>query len=448
MNVEPKAIDVSSFKSLHTEEIVLLHNMFQKHNYEIRIAGGAVRDILLQKEPADIDFASDATPDEMMAMFEAENIRMLNKNGISHGTVTVRLNDVENFEVTTLRIDTDHDGRKAKVVFTTDWGLDAARRDLTINAMFLKLQFDKDPSIGLLYDHFNGQSDLENRYIRFVGEPADRIREDYLRILRYFRFHGRLSHPERRSFHEADTLAAISENSSGLASISGERLWVELKRILTCPSSYHLICCMNDCGVLPHLGFPDKLDAVPLQRYKVALENQILAFDPLPATMLSFLLHDDSEIENLHNRLKLSNLDLAVLVQVIKHRNEETLMEENDLETAFKSFRNQLILSQDRARYKTMVEEVVKASTLSVSARETLIQRWKSLELPIFPIKGTELTAQWDVKGRAIAPVILELKRQWIDSEFMLTAEELLSDRMKQNVVRSKSSNRSRSPVR
>lgn len=131
--------------------------------------------------PTDIDFATTATPKQMIEMFTKENIRMINANGERHGTITPRINDEENFEVTTLRIDVRTDGRHAEVEFTTDWLLDANRRDLTINSMFLG--FD-----GKVYDYFFGYEDLQNRRVVFVGEPANRIQEDYLRILRYFRY--------------------------------------------------------------------------------------------------------------------------------------------------------------------------------------------------------------------------------------------------------------------
>lgn len=131
-------------------------------------------------KPHDIDFATTATPPQMIDMFNAENIRMLNMKGEKHGTVTARINDEENFEVTTLRVDVATDGRHAEVEFTKNWLLDANRRDLTINSMFLG--FD-----GKVYDYFYGYEDLKNRRVLFVGDAANRIQEDYLRILRYFR---------------------------------------------------------------------------------------------------------------------------------------------------------------------------------------------------------------------------------------------------------------------
>lgn len=200
----------NEFKSILTNDLIYLFDLFKKYSFELRIAGGAVRDLLMGKIPHDIDFATTATPDQMKEIFIKENIRMINTNGEKHGTITIRLNDAENYEITTLRIDILTDGRHAEVKFTEDWRLDSNRRDLTVNSIFLCYD-------GEIIDFFNGYNDIKMRRVRFVGEPARRIQEDYLRILRYFRFYGRISHDE--SSHDLDSLIAIKENSSGLESI-------------------------------------------------------------------------------------------------------------------------------------------------------------------------------------------------------------------------------------
>jgi len=214
-------LESSKFRNVLTPELNVLSAMFTKHGYELRIAGGAVRDLLMDKAPADIDFATTATPDQMKTMFEKEEIRMINNQGEKHGTVTARINDKENYEVTTLRIDKVTDGRHAEVEFTTDWQLDANRRDLTINSMFLGLD-------GQVYDYFNGSDDLIAKKVRFVGDPVQRIQEDYLRILRYFRFYGRIS--TASDDHESETIEAIKTNVDGMERISGERIWMEWKK--------------------------------------------------------------------------------------------------------------------------------------------------------------------------------------------------------------------------
>lgn len=178
-------LDSPEFKSIFTEELNKLVSFFNQYGYEIRVAGGAVRDLLMGKRPLDLDFATTATPSQMKDMFTSENVRLINMNGEKHGTITPRINDKENFEVTTLRIDVVTDGRHAEVQFTTDWMLDALRRDLTINSMFLGLD-------GSVYDYFFGYDDLKNHRVAFVGDPVTRIQEDYLRILRYFRYFLRI----------------------------------------------------------------------------------------------------------------------------------------------------------------------------------------------------------------------------------------------------------------
>jgi tRNA nucleotidyltransferase (CCA-adding enzyme) len=173
-------IDTPEYRNLLTPSLIKLAELFKSNKYELRVAGGAVRDILMGINPHDVDFATTATPEQVKQMLTNANIRMINTNGEKHGTITARINDKENFEVTTLRVDVVTDGRHAVVEYTKDWQLDASRRDLTINALFLDLD-------GNVYDYYNGIDDLKYRRIRFVGDPVERIREDYLRILRYFR---------------------------------------------------------------------------------------------------------------------------------------------------------------------------------------------------------------------------------------------------------------------
>jgi tRNA nucleotidyltransferase (CCA-adding enzyme) len=135
----------AAFDSIKNEDLKSVFRLFKDYSYEIKIAGGAVRDLLMDKIPDDIDLATTATPDQMKEMFTRENVRMLNTNGEKHGTITVRINDRVNYEITTLRIDVVTDGRHAEVQFTNDWRLDANRRDLTVNSIFLGCFFSKKP---------------------------------------------------------------------------------------------------------------------------------------------------------------------------------------------------------------------------------------------------------------------------------------------------------------
>lgn len=238
-------LDNDLFKSIFTTELLDLVGIFKKYNHEIRIAGGAVRDLLMDKQPVDLDFATTATPAQMKEMFDAEQVRMINTNGEKHGTITARLNNKENFECTTLRIDVLTDGRHAEVEFTKDWLLDSNRRDLTINAMFLG--FD-----GSVYDYFYGFEDLHDRRVRFVGSADKRIKEDFLRIFRYFRFYGRIA--TSADNHDPETLKIIASNADGLKRISGERIWVELKKILEGNYAGELLTVIAECGLLQQIG--------------------------------------------------------------------------------------------------------------------------------------------------------------------------------------------------
>lgn len=158
--------------------ILELGKIFKANGFEIRLVGGVVRDLLLGKTPKDVDLATTATPDQMIALARTNNLRYI-ETGLQHGTLTFVV-DGEPYEITTLRVDKETDGRHATVEYTTDWHTDAERRDLTYNAFSLDLN-------GNLYDYFNGLKDLKNKTTRFVGDPNKRIQEDYIRILRYFR---------------------------------------------------------------------------------------------------------------------------------------------------------------------------------------------------------------------------------------------------------------------
>ena len=151
-----------NLNALITPNLKKIHNIFSKNKFEVRIIGGAVRDIALGKQPKDIDLATDATPDEMIAMFDKAGIRHI-PTGIEHGTVTAVI-DKEPYEITTLRADVETDGRRAKVKFVRNWKADAQRRDLPYNAMSLDFN-------GKIYDDFDGMIDLQNKVSKFVGDP-------------------------------------------------------------------------------------------------------------------------------------------------------------------------------------------------------------------------------------------------------------------------------------
>ena len=236
-------LDSEPFRKLLTPEIRSLESVFTSNGYGFRLVGGVVRDLLLGLIPKDVDIATECTPDAMIKLFGANGIRYI-ATGLQHGTLTAHINRTD-YEVTTLRIDRVTDGRHAVVEFTSDWREDAERRDLTINAMSLDLD-------GTLYDYFDGQKHLAEKRVVFVGDARKRIREDFLRILRYFRFYGRIvPEPDR---HESETLRAIEETCPGLERVSVERVWMEVGKILLGNHAPHLVQTMYSLGVAQHTG--------------------------------------------------------------------------------------------------------------------------------------------------------------------------------------------------
>lgn len=398
-------LDSPEFRSVFTPELQALADLFKKYNYELRIAGGAVRDILMGKRPKDLDFATDATPQQMKEMFTQEQIRMINAKGEKHGTITARINDAENFEITTLRIDVLTDGRHAQVEFTKDWKLDANRRDLTINSMFLDLD-------GRVYDYFYGYDDLKNRKIVFVGNASSRICEDYLRILRYFRFYGRImDSPDQ---HDEATIKALKENIDGLQQISGERIWSEWSKILTGNFSLELTLKLLECGASKHIGLPEQPDIENFRNvYQRAQSNNVTL---KPISLIVSMLKDEYEMIKLHERLKLSNSDRDLALFLVQHR------EYKPCEKPLKPYQK-LVLLQTMKRYE-ILQEYVKELFRYNGAMQLLdeFERWT---IPKFPVNGSMLVKHVPIQ-KMTGKVLIELKRIWIDADFNLTSEQLM----------------------
>nr|CAH7764677.1 unnamed protein product [Callosobruchus chinensis] len=397
-------MDTAEFRSIFSDELQALITLFKEYGFEIRIAGGAVRDLLMGIKPKDLDFATTATPTQMKEMFTAEDIRMINMNGEKHGTITPRINDKENYEITTLRIDVVTDGRHAEVQFTTDWMLDALRRDLTINSMFLGLD-------GCVYDYFYGYDDLKKRRIAFVGDAATRIKEDYLRILRYFRFYGRIAvEPDK---HEQETMTVIKENACGLENISGERIWMELKKILEGNFAGNLMLTIVECGIAQYIGLPENPNLKELERvWRQSGHNNLNAI-----TLLSSLLNTQEDVIALNARLKLSAFERDLAMFVVQHRSPKLhphpLMPYQQLVVKAKS---------KPTDTKKMATEVLKYNN---SPYTEDFEKW---EIPKFPVSGTHLKEKGVEGGRFMGVVLAELRQVWAEGEFRLSAEELLEE--------------------
>ena len=259
-----------------------------------RFVGGAVRDTVLGKPVADLDVATPLTPEAATRALEAAGVRVI-PTGLAHGTVTA-LAEARHIEITTLRHDVETFGRHARVAFTDDWDADAARRDFTINALFA------DPD-GTLYDPTGqGLDDLRAARVRFIGDPAQRIAEDYLRVLRFFRFHARYG----GGAPDGEALAACAAAAAKLDGLSPERVWSELKRLLAAPDPAPMIAAMAAHGILPHV-LPVSADPDLLARLGAAP----------PLCRLAALIGAPAAVAPTARRLRLSNAESAVLEAIL-----------------------------------------------------------------------------------------------------------------------------------
>jgi tRNA nucleotidyltransferase/poly(A) polymerase len=235
-------------------ELSDLRTKFVTSGFDIRFVGGCVRDLLWGKPPKDVDLCTDATPDQQIELYKKFNVRYV-ETGLQHGTISVIFNSIP-YEITSLRIDAQCDGRHATVEYVTDWIADLSRRDFTINAM--SIDFDGD-----IIDPFGGQSDLVNNVVRFVGNAEDRINEDYLRILRWFRFLGRMDFDQINNTHNQNTRKIISNfggPNSPASQISKERVWSEIKKIISGPNGPYMILDIHQTYISEAFGLPHGLN--------------------------------------------------------------------------------------------------------------------------------------------------------------------------------------------
>ncbi len=341
-----------------------------------RAVGGAVRDSLAGQPVQDVDIAAPLPPEEIARLLRAAGAKVFD-TGIAHGTVTAVLAGVPH-EVTALRRDIATDGRHAEVEWTTDWREDAARRDFTINAMSM----GRD---GVLFDYFGGQGDLTAGRVVFVGDPATRIAEDYLRILRFFRFFARYG----RGAPDAAALAAIRAGVPGMARLSVERVWMELKRLLAGPRAVEAVARMAEAGVLdavlPEAGAPDAL-------------ARMEAADPL--LRLGALLKPGADIAALARRLKLSGAEattLAALQGLVPAGEDDALRR-----------------ALAEAGHETLLARVALAQARDGVDRAALRDRLRALPRPVFPLQGRDGLGLGAQPGPALGAALAATRDWWL----------------------------------
>jgi poly(A) polymerase len=373
----------------HTEGLKMLLAALDDAYGGPRYVGGAVRDTLLGLPVSDVDIATALLPNEVMKRLQGAGIKSI-PTGIEHGTVTAAV-DSKNYEITTLRRDVVTDGRRATVAFATDWQEDAARRDFTINALYA------DPKSGEVFDYFDGISDLEARRLRFIGDANQRIAEDYLRILRYFRFVARYGGGQM----DADAIQACANGAHGLTALSRERIAQELTRILALKDPGASVTLMIANGIftpfLPELSASAANDLLRL----VKREAQYAQPVSLPARFLALLTRDIVAVDKVAARLKLSNKMREGFAQRLRA-------------DAPKSAYMRAIA------YRADIETARDAAMLYASDTELpeCLARLEQWNVPTLSIKGGELIAMGLPAGPLVAKTLQAVEAAWIEEDF------------------------------
>jgi poly(A) polymerase len=362
---------------------------------EVRFVGGCVRDALLGRPIADIDIATPARPDEVIAALGKVRIKAV-PTGIEHGTITAVVNDpgpARHFEITTLRRDVETYGRRARVTFDADWSEDAARRDFTINAIYL------EPG-GTLHDPVGGLVDLEAHRVRFVGEPARRIAEDLLRILRYYRFEARFG----TGTGDPAARAACEAAAPRLSKLSAERVAGELLRLLAVPDPLPALHMMAEDGVLAAI-LPEATRLDRLQR--------LIAFEPEPdplRRLAALIAVDPDGAAALAERLRLSNEQRDRLAGLAP---PWPLDLAGDLRA-----QRQSLYRLGAERYRDVALLLAGQGTIDEHRlREllTLAALWKP---PRFPLKGRDVTAFGIQPGKRVGELLAAVRQWWEEGDF------------------------------
>ena len=353
-----------------------------------RYVGGAVRDDLLGLPISDVDLATRLKPEEVVERLEKARIKAV-PTGIDHGTVTA-VSDGQPVEITSLRRDVSTDGRRATVAFTDDWKEDAARRDFTINAL------SADPETGEIFDYFGGKDDLQARRVRFIGEPLQRIAEDHLRILRFFRFHARFGGGEP----DSAGLEACAQRANDLMALSRERIADELLKLLAVENPAATVRIMLRHGILKPV-LPE-IVAERLRDLEALIAGEAEAgVEPDSLRRLSALLPRDAlRAEEVAVRLRLSN----------KARKRVTCAAGTDL------FSSPQALSY-RAGTDCAVDRMLLAGRAGEAAS---IAAWKA---PRLPIAGGKLIARGLPEGPIVARTLRAIEDRWVEAGFP-TGEE------------------------
>jgi len=402
-HVSEKIRDLS--KNTSVKKIFDLINNFSSES-EIRYVGGCIRKIIKEEVVDDIDLATNLNPQQVCDTLKKGNINFY-ETGIEHGTITAVI-DNYNFEITSLREDIETDGRHAKVKFSTDWKKDASRRDFTINAIYADVD-------GNLFDPFNGKEDLDKGIVKFIGDPELRIKEDYLRILRYFRFYLYYSNYK----HEFETSRLLKKNIVGISNLSKERLLDELKKFF---KSNILTKLSKDKFSLElfEIIFPQfknfKLFSNPNSFAQTKIEESDFIF------LLSVLIIDKTDnADYFIYKFKISKKDqkrLKIIDDFYKDKITSKSFSENNLNKIFYYKGKEAVI--DILSFKIFTSRKIDQNILKI------IKQFQSKDLPTMPVGAKFLMEKYQIQeGKSLGAKLKNIEEEWVDNNFKLSEKQI-----------------------
>lgn len=383
---------------LETEPLRKVFAAFAAAHADVRVVGGAVRNSLIGRPVTEVDLATPATPDAVIRLAKDAGLGA-HPTGIDHGTVTVVADGV-GFEVTTLRRDVETDGRHAVVAFTTSWEEDARRRDFTINALYCD-------AAGLIYDPIGGLQDLRRRHVRFIGDPAARIREDYLRILRFFRFSAEYGKGQL----DTDGLAATVALKDGLSRLAAERIGGEMLKLLAAAHAAEVVGVMHQTGIL-RLVVSDHGDPDCLARLE-AIEAALGQPPDALARLAALAVPDPSHSDVIAKQLRLSNADAEALktAAIVNPKLDPSWPDAEARPVLY-------ALGEDAFRRAVRVawaRSGAPATDTDWRRRALLADRWSP---PKMPFTGGDVVALGIGPGPAVGEILKSFERWWIAGDF------------------------------
>lgn len=403
MNIEQDWIKDAALQEL----LVLL----ERDGGEARVAGGAVRNALLDEPIKDVDVATTLTPDIVTNLLEEAGHRAI-PTGIEHGTVTGLVSG-KVFEITTLRRDVETDGRHAKVVFGTDWEADARRRDFTMNALYV----DK---LGKVHDPLGGYEDLMARQVRFIDDPAQRIREDGLRILRFFRFFAWYG-----SFRpDAEGLKACVRLKDRLDDLSSERIWQELSRLLEAPDPTKAILWMRQTGVLAQVLPEGEKWGIDGIHGLVETEKNLQWSPDAVLRLLCILPPMMDKLNTLAVRLKLSSKVRDRILNWAHCTDVSLKFKRADFEQFL--YGQNLRAVEDRLRL-SIAKYAASGGEKKAKKLNKRLKQLAKWQRPEFPLRGQDLIDRGHKPGPDFKNILSKLEDKWVKSHFALSRDFLLS---------------------